>query len=125
MKNHLVPKKLDEDQLYEVAVICDKYDVRHAVLLWFEQWIALLVPNESANPPTVVGHKWLFIAYVFGRNALFHNLSQEIILTATTTKTDESTTLVMPAKDGTGMNEYIPDSILSKFFISLAYQQSF
>lgn len=121
MKNHLVPKQLDEDQLYEVAVICDKYDVSHAVMLWTDRWITALVPNESARPPTVIGHKWLFISYVFARRRLFYELSQELILTATTA-TGDSTALVMTAKDGSGMNEYIPDSILSK--IAACRQQS-
>jgi len=116
MKNHLVPKHLNEDQLYEVAVICDKYDVSQAVMLWADKWIAGLVPDEAAKPPTVIGHKWLFISYVFARKELFRELSQELILTATTS-TDDSTALVMTAKDGSGMNEYIPDSILSKFYV--------
>ena len=115
MKHHLVPKYLDEGQLYEIAVICDKYDMSQATMLWADRWIANLVPNESAKPPTVIGHKWLFISYVFARKELFYELSHELILT-TITSTDDSTTLVMTAKDGSGMNEYIPDSILSKFY---------
>lgn len=111
LKNYLVPKQVDEDQLYEVAVICDKYDVSIALMLWADRWITALVPNESASPPTVIGHKWLFISYVFARKELFHKLSKELILTATTA-TDDSTALVMTAKDGSEMNEYIPDSIL-------------
>ncbi|KAF8426184.1 hypothetical protein EV426DRAFT_572657 [Tirmania nivea] len=121
MKNHLVPKHLDEDQLYEVAVICDKYDMSQAVMLWTDRWIAALVQNESAKPPTVVGHKWLFISYVFARKELFHKLSQELIFTATTS-TDDSTALLMTAKDGSGMNDYIPDSILGE--IATCRQQS-
>ena len=117
MKHHLVPKYLDEDQLYEVAVICDKYDMSQAVMLWADRWIAALVPNESAKPPIVIGHKWLFISYVFVRRELFHELSYELILTAMTSTDDSgSTILVMTAKDGSGMNEYIPDLILSKFY---------
>ena len=110
-KHTLIPKLLTEDQLFEVAVICDKYDLGPVVMVWVDRWILLLVPDESKMPPTVVGHKWLFIAYVFKRENLFRPLTQELILTATT---DESTALVMAAKDGTGGNEYLPESLISR-----------
>ena len=113
MKTALVPKSATECQLYEVAIICDKYDLAAAVTFWAEQWIALLAPEESPTPPTVFGHQWLFIAYVFGRVTLFKALTREVILSSTL---DESGALLMPAPAGLGSNEYLPDSIISKFF---------
>ena len=107
-KNNLVPSSLNEYQLYGIAVICDKYDLTPAVMLWVDRWMPQLVPNESRNPPIVTGHKWLFITYVFGRKKLFHKLTQEIILNSTI---DDSGALVI---GGARINEYIPDSILRK-----------
>ena len=109
----MVPKFLTEYQLYEVAVICDEYDLAGAVMLWTDRWIPHLVSFESQKPPSVIGHQWLYIAYVFGRQKLFHTLTQELILTSTI---DEYGSLVMEATDGTGSKVLLPNLIISEFF---------
>ena len=113
MKYNLVPKSLDEDQLYEVAVVCDKYDMRQSIGFWVDKyWIPSVVPDES-NPATetVKGHKWLFISYAFAREKLFKALTKPLILSS---PIDSSGKLQMRAGDGSSCNDYIPVPLYSK-----------
>ncbi|RPB26216.1 hypothetical protein L211DRAFT_781865, partial [Terfezia boudieri ATCC MYA-4762] len=66
-----VPKTLKYDQLYKVAIVCDKYDMREILGPWLYQWI----PVGTRLGGEIPGDQWLFIAYVFGRQALFTELT--------------------------------------------------
>ncbi|KAF8441178.1 hypothetical protein BGX38DRAFT_1204090 [Terfezia claveryi] len=72
-----VPPSVNANQLYTIAVICDKYDMRQSLEVWLVKWISPLV-QPSASP--VSGGNWLFIAYAFGRKDLFSRLTKELIL---------------------------------------------
>ena len=109
-----VPRTLSGDQLYEVAIVCDKYDMRQVLGLWLDQWI----PVDTKCGGNIGGDKWLFIAYAFGSEALFTKLSKELILNSTL---DPSGSLLVPPPplDTVGaqcsFNQYIPSSILGTF----------
>lgn len=76
-QNNSLPKTLSEDQLYEVAIICDKYDLRHALMLWLDQSF----PPSIREDGIVKAYKGLFMAYAFARPELFRQLSKQLILT--------------------------------------------
>jgi len=97
---------LDENQLYKIAVICDKYDMRQSLELWLEKWISPLV-DPPANP--VSGDKWLFIAYAFARKDLFSRLTKDLILQC---RSDEDGNLLM---NGNTLSEHIPGRIVGEW----------
>ena len=73
----MLPSGVDEEtyQLYEMAIICDKYDMKQVLLYWFQIWTtprfkALCFKNIAMS--TVTGSRWLFIAYAFGHSDVFH-----------------------------------------------------
>jgi len=105
-----VPKRLGDDQLYQVAIVCDKYDMRQVLGPWSDQWI----PVGTQLGGKIAGDQWLFIAYVFGRQALFTQLSKELILRSTADA--GGSLLAPPLMSNTGgarsYNQYIQSSIL-------------
>lgn len=75
----------DEEQhkLHEMAIICDKYDMRHVLLFWLKLWTAPYLKTLNFNNIAMsskTGTRWLFIAYAFGYERLFHSVSRELIL---------------------------------------------
>jgi len=112
-----VPRTLNDDQLYQVAIVCDKYDMRQVLGLWLDQWI----PVDTQVGGKISGDEWLFIAYAFGRQALFTQLSKELILTSTVGAGGSlcphsilisTATAVSIFRCRTCFNHYIPSSIL-------------
>ena len=107
-----VPRTLGDDQLYQVAIVCDKYDMRQILGLWLDQLIA----EGTKCGGMVAGDQWLFVSYAFGRQALFTQLSKDLILTSTV---DAGGSLLapIPMSDVPGarrsFNHHIPSSILS------------
>lgn len=87
-----VPESITSDQLFHIAVICDKYDMRQALEDWLKKWLEKLTTNRS-------GDKWLFMAYAFQRADLFAKLSKELILNTSTSGFES-------------FNRYIPESII-------------
>ncbi|KAF8415623.1 hypothetical protein EV426DRAFT_629526 [Tirmania nivea] len=69
-----VPDSLTPEQLYEIAIICDKYDFTEAIDFWLKQWIP-----KSFNGILNMD-KWLFMAFAFGKHDIFAQLSKELIL---------------------------------------------
>ncbi|RPB26217.1 hypothetical protein L211DRAFT_804956 [Terfezia boudieri ATCC MYA-4762] len=108
-----VPPSLNADQLYTIAVICDKYDMRQSLEVWLVNWISPLV-EPSASP--VSGDNWLFIAYALGRKDLFRRLTKELILQC---RSDEDGNLLM---NGNTLSEHIPGHIVAE--ISARRQQT-
>ena len=74
-QNYIVPSTLTGEVLYEIAVVCFKYDFRQALLPWLQLWY----PGSSLCG--VEADKELFIAYVLRRGALFKRVSRYILLT--------------------------------------------
>jgi len=101
-----VPPSLDENQLYTIAIICDKYDMRQSLEVWLAKWISPLV-DPPANP--VSGDKWLFIAYAFARKDLFSRLTKDLTLQC---RSDKDGNLLM---NGNTLSEHIPGHIVGEW----------
>jgi len=98
-----VPRTLNDDQLYQIAIVCDKYDVRQILELWLDKW----VPIGTRVGGKIAGDRWLFIAVAFGRQPLFTRLSEDLILTFIT---DAGGSLLAPppmSDARCGFNHYI------------------
>ncbi|KAF8446698.1 hypothetical protein BGX38DRAFT_1192750 [Terfezia claveryi] len=73
------PATVDEVKLYQMAIICDKYDMQRVLRYWFKLWTGR-VPIDGDGPFIIAGPEWLFMAYAFGHETLFTKLSRELIL---------------------------------------------
>ncbi|CZR54653.1 uncharacterized protein PAC_04537 [Phialocephala subalpina] len=95
-------QKPGTDQIYQLAILCDKYDCVHLVGPWLDDWL------EKAESIDVVRHhtylllkrfrggdnnsackevdseKWLFIAWVFGKQEIFEQTAKNKLLRACT-----------------------------------------
>jgi hypothetical protein len=75
-RTEMVPVELTFKNLLELAIICDKYNCAGGVWVWVEAWIADWEPLKVTS-----GYEeWLFIAWVFGIEEGFEELSRKIIL---------------------------------------------
>jgi hypothetical protein len=77
-----VPLTLPLHTLSEIAILCDQYACVHLVKPWLPQWLA----DESTGwkpTPRVFGissqAKWLFIAWVFGREQDLKEFSSSLV----------------------------------------------
>ncbi|KAF8436196.1 hypothetical protein BDZ91DRAFT_310257 [Kalaharituber pfeilii] len=78
LQSDWVPDSLTTEQLYQVAVVCDKYDMRQSLEHWLRNWIPQRESEASTNP-----HKWLFISIAFARKQILRDVSRSIILSYT------------------------------------------
>ena len=76
-QHHLVPRKLEEDTLYQMAILCDKYDMQPVLGSWFNDRVSQITVEA---PDSLTGTRWLSMACAFGHRTLFTKLSKEIIL---------------------------------------------
>lgn len=83
-QNDSVPKVVKEDKLYQIAILCDKYDLRQALSCWLDKWIPASHDLRSVILPGSVAFqidKRLFMAYVFRKEEVFKVISKDLILT--------------------------------------------
>ncbi|KAJ8059604.1 hypothetical protein OCU04_011259 [Sclerotinia nivalis] len=73
-----VPSNLPYVILYNVTVICDKYNCTKLVKPWLKDW--LKDEQYEAHLPRQEG--WLWIAYCFGRRKLFYDMVNVLVLSA-------------------------------------------
>ncbi|KAF8468192.1 hypothetical protein BDZ91DRAFT_793053 [Kalaharituber pfeilii] len=78
LQSDWVPDSPTTEQLYEIAILCDKYDMRQSLEQWLRNWIPQRESEASTNP-----HKWLFISIAFGRKRILSDVSRSIILNYT------------------------------------------
>jgi len=108
----------DEEKykLYEMAIICDKYDLKDVLLYWLELWTSLRFLElcyEDITLSTTTGSKWLFIAYAFGYPRLFNLVSRELILHCHVGSSGE---LFLPSQKHSWLDtDYLPQPVLGKF----------
>lgn len=111
-KHNWIPKKLTPERLYDIAIICDKYDLGQALENWLTRW----TPESFTG--TITPDQWLFIAYVLGKAAEFKSLSQELILRCTS---DSDGNLKVASitesenPDYVDIITFMPDPVLSNY----------
>ena len=110
LQNNWAPKSLQPEKLYQIAVLCDKYDVQDSLDYWLVKWI----PEKFEG--TIPVDKWLFIAYAFAKKQEFTALSKHLILNC---KCDASGNLKVSGGEYTtvyaDLNTYIPQHIIGMY----------
>jgi hypothetical protein len=69
-----IPATLSYEDLYNVAILCDQYDCIQLVQPWLEKWL-----QDETMRSLKEGTGWLFIAWVFGRDAVFETLAAHMV----------------------------------------------
>ena len=77
-RSEKVPDTVSFDQLWKLAVLCDKYDCVSAMKPWISLWIRE-PPQHKDNFAECLA-KWVYMARIFGRDDLFEKVTREIIL---------------------------------------------
>jgi hypothetical protein len=67
-----IPHKIDCEHLYDLAVLCEKYQCASIMLPWCLCWIEGL--RQTLDRP--MDGKWLYIAWVFGLDDIFQTLTR-------------------------------------------------
>lgn len=77
-----IPKTLAYKTLLDVAVLCDRYNCVELVQPWLPRWLS----DEEKSCKEAEHENWLFIAWVFGRDKVFSDLTANMVREATTNK---------------------------------------
>ena len=76
LQSDKVPDKLTFKQLYQVAILCDKYDLKRCLGYWPKIWA-----TPYLNSYGIEGYEgWLFMSTVFGYDGLFKEVTRHLIL---------------------------------------------
>jgi hypothetical protein len=97
-----VKKRLSVEELYNLAILCDKYDCVHLIKPWVDDWFRdaeLQIVGESA--------KRLFIAWSFGRIERFRIAASVLLMQS---GTDENGQLL--DLKGQSIPEVMPPGII-------------
>jgi hypothetical protein len=77
LQNQHVSSAPSQAQLFEIAVLADKYDLYQALRPWHELWL-------NRHRSTVLGgaryEQWLFIAWVFRDSDIFKRTTRKLLL---------------------------------------------
>ena len=76
-----VPESLAEENLWQIAILVDKYDLREATMIWINLWVKPYLNSDIAPSSYFTGDRGIFLAYVFSNEDLFQSISKDIILT--------------------------------------------
>lgn len=74
-----IPTTLSLEAFYQLAVVCDKYDVAEVFVPWVTMWVAELGKAPRAH---VACPKWLVISWVFRLSKTFEAVTKEMIYDA-------------------------------------------
>lgn len=78
-QNDRVPTKVTFDQLDDIAMVCDKYDLRECLMPWSLLWSQPYYENIEQD----YFERWLFISIVFRNESAFARITKHMILETT------------------------------------------
>lgn len=105
LQSDKVSPSVSLDHLYQLAILCDKYDLRQALGLWPKKWAAGHIPFTGSPP----WDKWIRISYAFGDKDIFAQATRWLILNSELSEAGFIRTTA-----GIDYSEGIPDTIMSK-----------
>ena len=105
LRSDVVPNTLTFKQLYQIAVLCDKYDLKRCLGPWTSIWATPYLDCYSR-----LGYEeWLFMSVVFQYDSVFKEVTRHAIINA---ELSEQGTLVTSA--GFDLSEGVPSTILGE-----------
>lgn len=76
LQSDKVPESLDFDQLHQIAMMCDQYDLKRCLGPWIKAWA-----TPHLDSYRVEGYEgWLFASIVFQYDGLFKEITRYLIL---------------------------------------------
>ena len=107
----LVPRSLSIKQFAKIAVLCDKYELRHCLSLFAGLWTEPLPILPCAEMPDL-----LLIATVFRQDERFNALTRALIQNTTY---EPQTDHILIANEA--FSDVIPEGIIGKFYGALLH----
>ena len=110
-QNDKVPTEVTFDQLDDIAVVCDKYDLRECLMPWSLLWSQPYFENMEQD----YSGRWLFMSIVFRNESAFTRITKHLILETT----------LLPSKltvhSDIDVGEGCPDEIIRKLLFSRSF----
>lgn len=106
LPTHLLPRQITLDVFYEIAIVCDKYDMARVMVSWAMAWISATESVDDAQ--------WLAIAWVFRDRPLFNRVTKWLIMY---TRLDEYNNLVLHGNQI--YDALVPGSVVGQLFFSM------
>ncbi len=105
LQSNDVPTRIAFKQLYQVAVLCDKYDLKRCLGPWTKIWATPYLDCYARQ-----GYEeWLFMSIVFRYDGLFKEITRHLVINS---ELSEQGTLVTTS--GFDLSEGISSAILGK-----------
>ena len=103
-----VPEKLSFKELYQVAILCDKYDLRRCLGYWPKMWATPYLDSYG-----IEGYEgWLFMSTVFAYEGLFKEVTRHLILNSEVSRENSLVTT-----KGIDLGEHVASTITGKMLI--------
>lgn len=105
LQSDKVPDKLSFKQLYQVVILCDKYDLKRCLGPWPKIWATPYLDSYG-----IEGYEgWLFMSTVFGYDGLFKEVTRHFILNSKVSQDNSLATT-----KGIDLGEHVSATIIGK-----------
>lgn len=117
----LIKAEIEEDILYQLAILCDKYDLQPLLGSWFRDRVSRM---QDSDLKVLTGSRWLTMSVMFGHTSLFTTLSKEIILRGSMSPSGELVTNWM-GPEKRSIDKLLPQAVIGRcnIFIVLSSLQ--
>jgi hypothetical protein len=109
-----VKKQLSVAELYNLAILCDKYDCVHLIKPWVDEWSLCAARAIRRQVGGELLSKFLFIAWSFGRRFDFRTSASVLLMQSGTDKNGQLLDL-----EGEVIPEDMPPGIIGQYIIYL------
>jgi len=109
-----VKKRLSIAELYNLAILCDKYDCVHLIKPWVDEWSLWAARGARNQVGGELLSKRLFIAWSFGRIADFRTSASVLLMQSGTDKNGQLLDL-----EGEVIPEVMPPGVIGQYIICL------
>ena len=115
LQSDKVPDKLAFKQLYQVAILCDKYDLRRCLGPWPKIWA-----TPYLNSYGIEGYEgWLSMSTVFGFDGLFKEITRHLILNSKVSRYNSLVTT-----KGIDLGEHVSSTITGEMLMTSFVEDS-
>lgn len=115
LQSSQVPKKLTFKQLYQVAILCDKYDFKECLGPWPKIWAKPYLKSYALE-----GYQgWLFMSTIFGNEETFKDITRHLIVNSKVTVDG-----LLVTTTGIGFSERVSSTIVGKMLTPSSMENS-